>query len=110
LPPQPLPTIFQQDPLGKSISFKRRYTNDHDVWAGPLSDGSTVAGKKKFVFITPLPPPKTVNVVAYCFLSVVINWQNSARSLTLDLADVGFTSATANDLLSGISLGRVSNS
>lgn len=35
----------QQDSLGKSITFKRRYTNDHDVWAGPLSDGSTVAGE-----------------------------------------------------------------
>jgi len=44
------------------------------------------------------------------FHSVVINWQNSARSLTLDLADVGFTSATADDLLFGISLGRLTNS
>ncbi|KXN82791.1 putative alpha-galactosidase D [Leucoagaricus sp. SymC.cos] len=73
-----------QDSLGKSISFKRRYTNDHDVWAGPLSDGSTVA--------------------------VVINWQDSARSLTLNLADVGFSSATATDLISGSSIGRISNS
>lgn len=36
----------QQDSLGKSISFKKRYTNDHDVWSGSLSDGSTVAGKR----------------------------------------------------------------
>jgi hypothetical protein len=35
----------QQDPLGKSIGFKRRYANDHDVWAGPLADGSTVASE-----------------------------------------------------------------
>jgi alpha-galactosidase len=34
--------FFQQDSLGKSISLKRRYTDDNDVWAGPLSDGSTV--------------------------------------------------------------------
>jgi hypothetical protein len=32
----------QQDSLGKAISLKRRYTDDNDVWAGPLSDGSTV--------------------------------------------------------------------
>ncbi|KAJ7643727.1 glycoside hydrolase superfamily [Roridomyces roridus] len=62
-----------QDSLEKSIAFKRRYTNDNDVWAGPLSDGSTVV--------------------------VVINWQNSTRNLTLALADVGFSSATATDLI-----------
>ncbi|CAA7262876.1 unnamed protein product [Cyclocybe aegerita] len=73
-----------QDPLGKSVSFKRRYTNDHDVWSGPLADGSTVA--------------------------VVINWQNSARSLTFNLADVGFSSTTAIDLITGTSLGRISRS
>ncbi|KAF5377813.1 hypothetical protein D9615_006674 [Tricholomella constricta] len=67
--------------LGKSISFKRRYTNDHDVWAGPLADGSTVA--------------------------VIINWQNSARSLTFHLADVGFGSANAVDLITGASLGKL---
>ncbi|EIM91672.1 glycoside hydrolase [Stereum hirsutum FP-91666 SS1] len=33
---------LNQDTLGASIAFKRRYTNDHDVWAGPLADGSTV--------------------------------------------------------------------
>ncbi|PFH49959.1 carbohydrate-binding module family 35 protein [Amanita thiersii Skay4041] len=75
---------LNQDPLGKSITFKRRYTNDHDVWAGPLSDGSTVA--------------------------VIINWVNSARSLTFDFADVGFSSATVTNLISGASLGRLTGS
>jgi len=75
---------LNQDSLGKSIAFKRRYTNDHDVWAGPLSDGSTVA--------------------------VVINLQNSARSLTLNLVDVGLVSATATDLISGASLGKLTTS
>ncbi|KAJ3565765.1 hypothetical protein NP233_g7432 [Leucocoprinus birnbaumii] len=75
---------LNQDSLGKSISFKRRYTNDHDVWAGPLSDGSTAA--------------------------VIINWQNQARSLTFDLADVGFSAATASNLVSGASIGRLSGS
>ncbi|KAK7048717.1 alpha-galactosidase [Favolaschia claudopus] len=72
---------LNQDSLGKSIAFKRRYTNDHDVWSGPLSDGSTVA--------------------------LVINWQDSSRSLTFNLADVGFSSATATDLITGTSLGKI---
>ncbi|KAJ7069414.1 glycoside hydrolase family 27 protein [Mycena amicta] len=73
-----------QDSLGKSIAFKRRYTNDHDVWSGPLADGSTVA--------------------------VIINWENASRSLTFALADVGFTSATATDLITGTSLGTLTTS
>lgn len=72
-----------QDSLGKSVAFKRRYTNDHDVWSGPLSDGSTVV--------------------------VVINWQNSQRSLTLNLDDVGIASANGQDLLSGANLGELRN-
>ncbi|KAF9262968.1 glycoside hydrolase family 27 protein [Marasmius fiardii PR-910] len=75
---------INQDPLGKSISFKRRYTNDNDVWAGPLSDGSTVV--------------------------LVINLQTSSRSVTFNLADVGFSSANAQDIVSGNDLGRLSNS
>ncbi|KAG6898423.1 hypothetical protein C0992_004134 [Termitomyces sp. T32_za158] len=65
---------LNQDALGESISFKRRYTNDHDVWAGPLADGSTV---------------------------------DSARSLVFNLADVGFSSANAVDLIQGTSLGKL---
>ncbi|KAF7422492.1 hypothetical protein PC9H_010648 [Pleurotus ostreatus] len=75
---------LNQDGLGKSITFKRRYTNDHDVWVGPLSDGSTVA--------------------------VFINWQNSARSLNVSLSDIGFSAATVVDLISGTSRGSVVNS
>ncbi|KAJ6508283.1 glycoside hydrolase family 27 protein [Mycena sanguinolenta] len=75
---------LNQDALGKSISFKRRYTNDHDVWSGPLADGSTVA--------------------------VVINWETASRSLTFNLADVGFSSATATDLITGASLGKLTTS
>ncbi|KAJ7160140.1 glycoside hydrolase family 27 protein [Mycena filopes] len=75
---------LNQDSLGKSISFKRRYTNDHDVWSGPLADGSTVA--------------------------VIINWQTTSRSLTFNLADVGFSSATATNLITGASLGKLTTS
>ncbi|KAJ3787654.1 glycoside hydrolase family 27 protein [Lentinula aff. detonsa] len=73
-----------QDSLGQSISFKRRYTNDYDVWAGPLSDGSTVA--------------------------IVIEMQDSARAITFNLSDVGFTSATAMNVITGASLGTLENS
>ncbi|KAH7927009.1 glycoside hydrolase [Leucogyrophana mollusca] len=72
---------LNQDAFGKSIGFKRRYTNDNDVWAGPLSDGSTVA--------------------------VVINWQNNSRSLSINLADVGLASAQATDLWTGDDLGEI---
>ncbi|KAI9625726.1 hypothetical protein KEM48_010679 [Puccinia striiformis f. sp. tritici PST-130] len=41
----PGPIAVNQDDLGKSITFKRRYSLDKDIWSGPLSDGSTVAGK-----------------------------------------------------------------
>ncbi|POW00322.1 hypothetical protein PSTT_13198 [Puccinia striiformis] len=34
---------INQDELGKSIIFRRRYPNDMDIWSGPLKDGSTVA-------------------------------------------------------------------
>ncbi|KAF8906165.1 glycoside hydrolase family 27 protein [Mucidula mucida] len=72
---------LNQDPLGKSIAFKRRYANDSDVWAGPLADGSTIA--------------------------FIINWQNTARNLTFNLADIGLSSADAIDLVTGNSLGHL---
>ncbi|KAK0221588.1 glycoside hydrolase family 27 protein [Armillaria fumosa] len=76
---------LNQDSLGKSISFKRRYANDHDVWSGPLSNGSTVV--------------------------VAINFQtNATRSLTFQLADVGLSSAKAVDLITGNSLGTLTTS
>ncbi|KAF8827901.1 hypothetical protein HHX47_DHR4000588 [Lentinula edodes] len=75
---------LNQDSLGQSISFKRRYTNDHDVWAGPLSDGSMVA--------------------------VVIEMQNSSRAITFKLSDVGYTSATAINVITGALLGTLENS
>ncbi|KAG9099716.1 hypothetical protein FS749_000578 [Ceratobasidium sp. UAMH 11750] len=73
-----------QDSLGKSISLQRRYATDKDVWSGPLADGSTVV--------------------------IVINWQNSARTMTFNLADIGASSASAVDLWSGSSLGTITTS
>ncbi|KIJ64233.1 carbohydrate-binding module family 35 protein [Hydnomerulius pinastri MD-312] len=68
-----------QDPLGKSIAFKRRYTDDYDVWAGPLADGSVVA--------------------------VLLNWANATQSITFDLPDVGLSAAYITDLWTGAELG-----
>ncbi|KAF8598222.1 glycoside hydrolase family 27 protein [Ceratobasidium sp. AG-I] len=73
-----------QDSLGKSVGLQRRYAEDKDVWSGPLSDGSTVV--------------------------IVINWQNSNRSMTFSLADIGASSASAVDLWTGSSLGTLSGS
>jgi hypothetical protein len=42
--------------------------------------------------------------------SVVINLQNASRSVTFSLADVGLTSATAQNLITGSSLGKLTTS
>ncbi|CAE6454972.1 unnamed protein product [Rhizoctonia solani] len=73
-----------QDSLGKSIGLQRRYAGDKDVWSGPLADGSTVV--------------------------IVINWQNSARSLSFNLADIGASSANVIDLWTGSNLGKLTGS
>ncbi|ELU39906.1 alpha-galactosidase 5 precursor [Rhizoctonia solani AG-1 IA] len=73
-----------QDSLGKSIGLQRRYAGDKDVWSGPLADGSTVV--------------------------IVINWQNSARSLSFNLADIGASSANVIDLWTGSNLGKLNGS
>ncbi|KAB8296428.1 hypothetical protein EYC80_009172 [Monilinia laxa] len=61
---------YNQDSLGVSASFRRRWTTDgYEVWAGPLSGNRTVVA--------------------------LINLQNSARTLTLDLPDVGLQKASS---------------
>ena len=39
--------------------------------------------------------------------SVIINWVNSSRSLTISLEDIGITSGTATDLWTGSSVGTL---
>ena len=70
---------YNQDSLGIAASFRRRWTDaGYEIWAGSLSGGRTVVA--------------------------VINWNNVARSLTLDLPDVGFqTAGTIKDIWNGIS-------
>jgi alpha-galactosidase len=42
--------------------------------------------------------------------TVIINWQNSSRSVNFDLADVGFSSAIATNLISGHIVGLLKKS
>lgn len=61
---------YNQDSLGVAASFRRRWTDaGYEVWAGPLSGGRTVVA--------------------------VINLDDVARSLTLNLPDVGFQTASS---------------
>ena len=74
---------YNQDSLGVAASFRRRWTSDREIWAGPLSGNRIVVA--------------------------VINLEDVARTLTLDLPDVGVQKAgmlkdiwngvTANDVL-----------
>jgi alpha-galactosidase len=73
---------YNQDSLGVAASFRRRWTDDYEVWAGPLSGGRTVVA--------------------------VINLQDVARTLTLDLPDVGFQTARAvKDIWNGVTASNV---
>ncbi|KAE9987546.1 hypothetical protein EG327_003791 [Venturia inaequalis] len=59
---------YNQDSLGVAASFRRRWTEEgYEVWAGPLSGDRLVVA--------------------------LINWQNTARDLTLNLSDVGVDTA-----------------
>ncbi|KNZ64541.1 hypothetical protein VP01_1017g3 [Puccinia sorghi] len=74
---------INQDDLGKSITFKRRYANDMDIWSGPLKDGSTVA--------------------------VIINWADVPATKLIHLSDLGFASARLMDVWTGADLGKFQN-
>jgi alpha-galactosidase len=43
-------------------------------------------------------------------VAIIINWEDASRSLTFNLADVGLSSATATDLITGLSLGKLTGS
>lgn len=64
---------YNQDSLGVAASFRRRWTDDHEIWAGHLSGERTVVA--------------------------VINLADEATELTLDLPDVGLqTAGTVKDI------------
>jgi len=71
---------INQDDLGKSITFKRRYANDMDIWCGPLQDGSIAA--------------------------VIINWADVPGPKLIHLSDLGFSSARLKDVWTGTDLGK----
>ncbi|KAA1118117.1 hypothetical protein PGT21_031866 [Puccinia graminis f. sp. tritici] len=75
----PRAIAINQDDLGQSITLKHRYSGDMDIWSGPLSDGSTVA--------------------------VIINWSDDDPQKTIQLADLGFSSAHMYEVLTGNDLG-----
>lgn len=77
---------FNQDSLGVSASFKRRWTEEqYELWAGPLSGGRTVVA--------------------------LINWADTARNLTFDLPDAGFqTAASVKNIWAGITTNNVKTS
>ncbi|OAV97777.1 hypothetical protein PTTG_01075 [Puccinia triticina 1-1 BBBD Race 1] len=68
-----------QDELGKSVTLRRRYPNEKDIWSGPLKDGGTV------VF--------------------VVNWAQGDQRTTIKLDDLGFSAARVEDLWVGQDLG-----
>jgi alpha-galactosidase len=68
---------YNQDSLGVAASFRRRWTDEYEVWAGPLSGGRTIVA--------------------------VINLQDFETTLTLDLPDVGLQKAgTLKDIWNGV--------
>ncbi|PWN31523.1 glycoside hydrolase [Meira miltonrushii] len=66
---------INQDDLGKPVKLVQRYTNDHDLFAGPLSNGDMAV--------------------------LAINQMNSTRSLSIDFSDLNITKANVEDLISG---------
>jgi len=75
---------INQDSLGVPITFMRRYTDQYDVWAGYLSDGTLIA--------------------------LLLNWQNTAQTIKFYLADVGFNTGEITDVWNGTSLGSIDTS
>jgi alpha-galactosidase len=77
---------YNQDSLGVAASFRRRWTAEgYEVWAGPLS------GERMVV--------------------AIINLQNAARDLTLNLPDVGVQKAgSLKDIWNGKTASNVTTS
>jgi alpha-galactosidase len=74
---------YNQDSLGVSASFRRRWTEEgYEIWAGPLSESRVVVA--------------------------LINLQDEARSLTVDFPDVGVQKAgSVKDIWNGVTSSNV---
>lgn len=77
---------YNQDSLGVAANLTRRWSEaGFDVWAGPLSGNRTVAA--------------------------LINWNDDAQTVTLDLPDVGLQSAgTVKDVWNNATRSNVQTS
>ncbi|KAJ2899261.1 putative alpha-galactosidase D [Zalerion maritima] len=74
---------LNQDSLGDSAKLIRRDTeNEWDVWAGDLSGRRKVVG--------------------------VANWRDGSQTISLDLSDIGVSSAMARDVWAAEDIGRLS--
>ncbi|KAG0143324.1 hypothetical protein CROQUDRAFT_661389 [Cronartium quercuum f. sp. fusiforme G11] len=71
---------INQDPLGASIRLNRRYTDQIDVWSGPLKDGSLVVA--------------------------IINFLEYTHEVNFNLADVGLASASIRDIWASYDYGQ----
>jgi len=74
---------INQDALGLPVKLIQRFSNDHDIFLGPLADGDKVL--------------------------LIVDHSNTERTLSVQLTDVGISSATARDLWAGENLGSVSS-
>lgn len=66
---------INQDPAVKPIQLVQRWTGDRDLWAGPLANGDVAV--------------------------LVVDLSNAARTLSVQLAQLGIASATVKDLWTG---------
>lgn len=66
---------INQDSAVKPVQLVQRWANDRDVWAGDLANGDVAV--------------------------LVVDTSNNARTLSLDLSQLGISSATIKDLWSG---------
>lgn len=66
---------INQDDAGLPVTLVQRYTDDHDIFTGDLANGDVAV--------------------------LLLDQSNTTRTLTLNLSDLGISSATVKDLWSG---------
>jgi len=74
---------INQDDLGKPVTLVQRWTNDRDLYDGPLSNGNRAV--------------------------LAINWQTNSRSLTVNFSSLNITRADVKDLWTGATQSGVSS-
>ena len=74
---------INQDSLGEPITLVQRWTNDHDLWVGNLANGDKAV--------------------------LVVDTSNTTRTLSVNLASLGISSANVKDLWTGATSTGVSS-